>query len=292
MKKNLKIILIAIVACSMLLLGACDNDEGNHIDFIIETVNTRMEACTGTCLTREDMAQQVYNYEKVQEQYIGYEVSDKIVVPDLKLVTPGEHEHDENTRYEITLLDRYDNGLFKGVEVKVMKDTSACKLDNNVEGTHWELVDITQETNDDVIKSDNSIRFMGSGTEYITQYENDFDSSSHALMTFRCHMDEELPQTLNPGDEIEIRIIADIISEGEIITNATMSCNMIIPNIFEPTSSYDEIYAGGNTIVGQTYSSYMEDTYHFTVSKKGEYDTIMIVFYTSAGQTNWIYDWK
>ena len=95
-----------------------------------EKLHLALEACTGTCLTREELAQLVYNYEKVQEKWSGAGFSDyEFKIPELQLVTPGEHKHDENTRYEITILGKDENGFETGLKVSVMEDTSACKFE-------------------------------------------------------------------------------------------------------------------------------------------------------------------
>lgn len=86
-------------------------------------INSSVEACTGTCLTREEMAQLVYNYEKVQINAKEEEVFD------LQLQTPGEHKHDEKTRYSITTLETNEYGVYKGLKVSVMDDVSACKIE-------------------------------------------------------------------------------------------------------------------------------------------------------------------
>ena len=300
MKKTVKIFMIITLLLGMFLITSCDSESTTPYERALYNMEAAIERCTGSCLTREEMAQLVYNFEKVQEEYSGKPVEDSNdTLPELRMVTPREHEHDEKTRYEIReLLDNRTTVV--GITVSVMDDTSACKIEQTEKqkGTHWELVDTYSETEDDVIKSDNSTHFMGSGTEFITQYDNDFDSSDHATMTFRCHMDE-LPSVLNPGDEIAINIVADIISDDEIITNASMNCNLIIPTFFNATSdtgandSDDGIYAGGNTFTGLEYMSYMEDCVRFTVPEKNaDSDQIMIVFYTKAGSTNWIYEWK
>ncbi|MBR0462212.1 MAG: hypothetical protein IJJ00_05840 [Erysipelotrichaceae bacterium] len=263
-----------------------------------EKLHLALEACTGTCLTREELAQLVYNYEKVQEKWSGAGFSDyEFKIPELQLVTPGEHKHDENTRYEITILGKDENGFETGLKVSVMEDTSACKMPE-APGDHWELVETYSETSDDVVKSDNSITYVGEGTEYVTQWENDFDSSYHAVMTFRCKMDE-LPTTLKPGDEIAINITADVISDGEPITNAYMSCNLTVPSSFNATSdtgandSADGIYAGGNTLTGRAFVPYMTDCVRFKVPEKNENnDEIRIYFSTSSGETVWVYQWK
>jgi hypothetical protein len=82
-------------------------------------INSRIESCTGTCLTREEMAQHIYDFEKIQK---GNDL-------DLKLETPGEHEHDEKTRYQITTLGTNKDGVYQGIKVEVMDDTSACKIE-------------------------------------------------------------------------------------------------------------------------------------------------------------------
>ena len=88
-----------------------------------EYINSSVEACTGTCLTREEMAQLVYNFEKIQTN----QGEDRVF--DLKLETPGEHQHDEKTRYSITTLETDELGVYRGLKVSVMSDTSDCKIE-------------------------------------------------------------------------------------------------------------------------------------------------------------------
>jgi len=108
-------------------------------------INHRIQECTGTCLTREEMAEKVYQYESVQKKYSGeyndivfpgginsqkepYVDSSSIYTLELKLVTPEKHEHDEKTRYEIKTISG-EHFLYEGLEVVVMEDTSACKIE-------------------------------------------------------------------------------------------------------------------------------------------------------------------
>ena len=102
-----------------------DNELANNEKFkeYCEYYNSSMEACTGTCLTREEMAQLVYNYEKVQIK------AKEDNVFDLKLETPGEHKHDEKTRYQITTLETNSDGVYNGLKVELIKDTSSCKIE-------------------------------------------------------------------------------------------------------------------------------------------------------------------
>ena len=307
--KTIKYISVLLLILIVITITACSPTKGekqslhkNYNEKEAAALHLALESCTGTCLTREEMAQLVYNYEKVQSNWNGkqydnpYDTSVEVTI-DLKLETPGEHEHDDNTRYEITILGKDKLGFEQGLKVSIMNNTSSCKM-TETSGSKWVLVDTSSETNDDVIKSDNSITFVGEGTEYITQYDNDFDSSSHAQMTFRCAMDE-LPKELKPGDEIAINITADVISEGEPITNAYMSCSLIVPSIFNPTSdtgandSAEGIYAGGNTLTDRAFVANMSDCVRFKVpDNKEKKDEIGIYFDTSAGETVWIYQWK
>jgi len=130
MKRIIEYFLLILLIFSTLLLSACRDD--SQEEWYIDTTNEIIEACTGKCLTREEMAQLVYNYEKIQEKYSGDRIGDSDeYVPELKLVTPGEHEHNEKTRYEIKTLKIDKTGIYTGLEVRVMDDTSACKIEDN-----------------------------------------------------------------------------------------------------------------------------------------------------------------
>ena len=74
---------------------------------------------------------------------------------------------------------------------------------------------------------------------------------------------------------------------------------MLVQNSFNPVSdtgandSEEGIYAGGNTFTGMKFMKSMEDTVHITVPEKNDKnDEVFIEFYTSAGSTNWYYQWK
>lgn len=139
MKRIIKSLSIVLIVFGIFFtLTGCDNSPEAQQKAFEDEMNEKyktlyfaLKACTGTCLKREEMAQLVYDYEKVQERYSGQTVDahKHITYPELQLITPGKHEHDENTRYEITLLDTDENGFHKGLEVKVMSDTSGCKIE-------------------------------------------------------------------------------------------------------------------------------------------------------------------
>ena len=294
MKKIITSFTLIMLMFVMLLFTGCDNESHSEYELAMSRREFAIQKCCGKCLTREEVAILINEFEtNVQEEYdnkviTGEDGATDTIAP-AKLKTPGEHEHDENTRYKISPIE--GRGWYEGIEVSVMSDTSACGIvvDDKKKGDRWVLVDVQSETNDDVIKSDSSISFTGEGTEYITQYENDFDSTHHAMMAFRCTIDEP-PAELKPGDELTFHLRADIISEDEPIINAYMSCNMLVQSTFNPVSDTEAndteegIYAGGNTFTGMEFVKMMEDTVHITVPQKNDKnDEVFIEFYTSAG---------
>jgi hypothetical protein len=118
---------LAIILFAVMAMGSKNFSEGTkkwdkkaeEYEEYCEYINNMITGCTGTCLTREEMAQQVYNFEIVQRNDVF----------DLLLDTPGEHEHDEKTRYKITTLGTNSDGVYLGIKVEVMDDTSACKIE-------------------------------------------------------------------------------------------------------------------------------------------------------------------
>jgi hypothetical protein len=116
-----------------------DKEKKEYDESVVRKVNYEVIGrCTGSCLTREEMEQKISEYEKVQMEYSNKEIkseSDHILtVPELRLVMPDEHEYDENTRYRITALSEVDPhtnpaGFTEGLQVEVMDDTSACKIE-------------------------------------------------------------------------------------------------------------------------------------------------------------------
>lgn len=129
MKKTTKLFPILMFMLLALFCSSCyGGDDAYNQEIIVDRFIDDIEVCTGTCLTREEMAQQVYNFESVQKKS-GYTIYGDITAPDLKLITPGEHEHNENTRYEIRTLPKNKDGIPTGIEVLVMSDTSACKIE-------------------------------------------------------------------------------------------------------------------------------------------------------------------
>ena len=138
MKKIMKFISVIFLTILMLVLPACSNDfdeyereDKERIESRKDSLHFALEACTGTCLKREEMAQLVHNFDKVQNDYGGARITNTVYFPELQLVTPGEHEHDENTRYEITLLKKNEEGFDTGLKVSVMSDTSGCKIEES-----------------------------------------------------------------------------------------------------------------------------------------------------------------
>ena len=121
--------MVIFLIFGMLFFTSCAVPEDKQIDNTKDQILLALKTCTGTCLTREEMAQLVYNYEKVQSKWSGMDLINGKKTPQLELVTPGEHEHNENTRYEITVLDQDEDGFYKGLKVSVMDDTSACKIE-------------------------------------------------------------------------------------------------------------------------------------------------------------------
>lgn len=168
MNSIIKYLMVITLIIGTLLFTACDSDE--HAGYVVDTINLEIEACTGTCLTREELAQLVYNYEKVQENHSGKEIEDGLHVPDLKLETPGKHEHDDKTRYQITTLEKDKSDIYTGIKVSVMDDTSACNIEEpevqeivglpveEIVGTYVVKADVTVSAKD---KDDKA----GEGTE-------------------------------------------------------------------------------------------------------------------------------
>lgn len=145
MKKTIKLLTVIMLILGMFFLSACYSDgdedpkerESSSLKYYANSLRFELESCTGTCLTMEEMLQLVFNYEKVQKKWSNKELdlvsNTKVKVPELQLVPPGKYERTENTRYEITLLDKDENGFNKGLQVSVMDDTSACKVPDNTE---------------------------------------------------------------------------------------------------------------------------------------------------------------
>ena len=138
MKKTIKLLTVIMLILRMLVLTACTEfTEGEKRASTLGKYRDRLryalEIYTGTCITYEELAQLVYSYEKVQEKWSGEEIVDGVFVPELQLVPPGKYERTENTRYEITMLEKDENGFIKGLKVSVMDDTSACKVPDSTE---------------------------------------------------------------------------------------------------------------------------------------------------------------
>ena len=146
MKKAIQYLLLIMAFFSMIMFSACSKTSIQEKDFGYD-MNTvegdrqilgfTMRSFVRKCLTREELAQLVYEYEKVQDKWSGREYrypSGKLLkVPELQLITPGEHEHNENTRYAISLMEENEDHFIKGLEVSVMSNTSACKIQNNTQ---------------------------------------------------------------------------------------------------------------------------------------------------------------
>ncbi|MBR2676121.1 MAG: hypothetical protein IKE28_04345 [Solobacterium sp.] len=133
--KIIKRVLMVFAVCLCSGCGSCgDRNEVDSIKELSDNVNYIISGVTGTCFTREEMGRMLMIFDNIDERWSGYEVYDRstkrdIAVPKLRLETPGEHEHDENTRYEITMLDKDQNGFCTGIKVSVMPE-GACKVIN------------------------------------------------------------------------------------------------------------------------------------------------------------------
>ena len=100
------------------------------LDFT-DNVNYIISGVTGTCLTREELANRLQIYDRIVEKWSGFRVVEagtrkRAEVPHLTLLTPGQHEHDENTRYEITMREKDSDGFCTGIKVNIMPE-GACK---------------------------------------------------------------------------------------------------------------------------------------------------------------------
>ncbi len=124
--------------------GALSDDEKKDYDeAVVDEFNyKKMMPLTGNCLTYEEMEQKLSEYEKVQMEYSNKQIESEsqhiLTVPSLQLILPGEHEHDENTRYKISALTNYDphhnsDAFIEGLEVTVMDDTSGCEIEENTQ---------------------------------------------------------------------------------------------------------------------------------------------------------------
>ena len=133
MKKSIKILSILMIVFSLFGFTACGSDD--EYDIYMDRRTVAIGKCCGSCLTREQVAVLLNEFETtVQQVYDNMEClrSDKSTTETIEpaiLITPGEHEHDENTRYKITPTG--GDVVFTGIKVEVMSDTSACKIEDN-----------------------------------------------------------------------------------------------------------------------------------------------------------------
>ena len=128
MKKTIKSMLVILLVFSTLLFTACSDDNVDKRNFI-DDVNEKIESCIGTCLTKEEMDQLVNKYRDIQKKESGAKVNDNYSIPELKLITLGEHKQEDNTRYEITTLEEDDEGCITGIKASVMEDNSECNIE-------------------------------------------------------------------------------------------------------------------------------------------------------------------
>ena len=145
MKKTFKYLLVMLLVLVMLIFVSCSPSEGEQKSFHkqhnrkkAEELHNDLLTCTGTNLTRKDMTQLINDYKKIQKKWNGKDFTDtnddniKIVL-DLQLVKPEEHEYDENTRYEITILEKDKLGFEKGLKVSVIRDSSTDETETDPE---------------------------------------------------------------------------------------------------------------------------------------------------------------
>ncbi|MBR0461813.1 MAG: hypothetical protein IJJ00_03750 [Erysipelotrichaceae bacterium] len=226
-------------------------------------INSRIESCTGTCLAREEMAEKVYQFESVQKKYSGeyndivfpggihsqeepYVESGSIYNLDLKLVTPGKHDHDENTRYEIKTISG-EHFLYEGLEVVVMKDTSACNIPVTASLTvdafmgDWVNEDgerlVLMHSGETVIEKSPDLSWYDGEISCI-EYKVDKITSSNTLKLIGITSWVSSEDTLHaaPGEE-ERRLSLDASSVSEEYT-ATKIENGIVTEMTDGTYNY------------------------------------------------------
>ena len=261
MKRMIKSLSIILIVFGMLFtLTGCDNSPEAQQKAFEDEMNEKGKAlhlalmkCTGTCLKREEMAQLVYDYEKVQERYSGKtaDVYKHIMYPELQLITPGKHEHDENTRYEITLLDTDENGFCTGLEVKVMSDTSGCKIEEPEPQDQTETTETT-ETVSGLPAKDIAGSYTAASLLKVNMKGKDEDEPWTEIYS------EEFTVTYNVSavDEKTLRIDLETIKFGEgPYDPATGICE------FKVAPEFYEVF---------TTAKKDDNTQRFTFSRKGD----------------------
>ena len=140
MKKITKLLTAFLLVFEIVFFTACscsslNNDDYGQIEKQSDLFKIAMAEFIGSCLTAEETLQLLLDYESVQKYWSGKEVARGIYIPELKYVPPEKHERTEDTRYEMTLLEKDKHGFYTGIKVSVMDDTSACKVPDSSEQT-------------------------------------------------------------------------------------------------------------------------------------------------------------
>ncbi|MBR2842181.1 MAG: hypothetical protein IKF06_02765 [Lachnospiraceae bacterium] len=138
MKKTIQYFLLILLIFGELLFSACINHNeppSNEIKGysrkyeLIEDLNQELKMLICGCLDDKEMGQMIYEFEEIEKKWEGEEGEDGYKIPDLILVADDISEYDDNTRYHISVLEKDDDGLYKGIKISKMEDTSGCKID-------------------------------------------------------------------------------------------------------------------------------------------------------------------
>ena len=293
-------------------------------------VNAAIEGCLGTCLTREEMAQLVYNFEKIQSKWSNIPIGDTgDKVPDLKLDTPGEHYHDDNTRYEITSLPTDGNGICTGIKVSVMED-GACKIpdgtqepagDDTATTTKPDVPGTTTDTQQDdqqagywklnekrtYIKmayphSDTGWDYSYSASDLKHVYKaylpaNDYHEASDTTFTATC---SEPPAVIKPEDKVTFTLDLDMQHSGGMLVGAYSYVAYGLPEADGRGIKYngtkfkaDEEDKPDSCNIDTLYNSNIPHVVvSHTFSNVGTPGSEQaIAFYGCDSMTLWIYEW-
>ena len=220
-------------------------------------INSEIESCTGRCLAREGMAHLVYNFEKVQKRHNGEEMTDlkdgSRFVLVLTLETPGEHEHDENTRYMIMTQEKDEHGFYKGIRVMVMPegmceinddtiqqgedDDQATIEDPNPEEPSVLIIDLHDIHDNGCWKLNSKRTYIKEGdpTSY-TQWKYTYSATenSHKYNAYLPPSDDRVasdttftatcsnpPEVIKPGDTVSFSLSLDMVHSGGMLVSAS-----------------------------------------------------------------------
>jgi hypothetical protein len=138
MKKATQYFLLILLIFATLLFSACvdHNEPANETydyegdEEMIEHINERLSSITGTCLNKKETINKRGIFEEISNEWSNRKGKDSYKIPQLKLIESYTYDEDDpDTVYTIVLLEKNSHGLYTGIEIIRVDDTSDCDVE-------------------------------------------------------------------------------------------------------------------------------------------------------------------